>query len=67
MSAGPAEAQRQTVPLVADGFTPNALVDVAIDGEPVAGAAGSQVAGPDGTLQGSVPAPYRRRASAASR
>ena len=28
-------AQRQTVPLVAGGFTPNALVDVPIDGEPV--------------------------------
>ena len=61
VSAGPEELQRQTVPLVADGFTPNALVDVAIDGAPVAGAAGSQVAGPDGALQGSVPAPYRRR------
>jgi hypothetical protein len=61
VSAGPAAEQRQVVPLVADGFTPNALIDVSVDGEPVAGDAGSQVAGPDGSLQGSIPAPYRRR------
>jgi hypothetical protein len=61
VSAGPAEEQRQTVRLAAGGFTPNALVDVAVDGAPVAGVAGTQVAGPDGRLQGSIPAPYRRR------
>ena len=49
------------VRLVAGGFTPNALIDVAVDGERVAGVAGTQVAGPDGPLQGSIPAPYRRR------
>ena len=46
---------------MAGGFTPNALIDVAVDGQPVSGPAGSQVAGPDGTLQGSVPAPFHAR------
>ena len=58
VSAGP--TQREAVPLRATGFTPNALVDITIDGRPVAGASGIQ-ADPNGAFEGSVPAPYRPR------
>ena len=64
VSAGEAEAQRQAVSLVAGGFTPNALIDVAVDGQPVSGPAGSQVAGPDGTLAGQRPGALPRARAA---
>jgi hypothetical protein len=52
-------AQRETVRLEAGGFTPNALVDVTIDGEVVGGL--PVQADPRGAVVGDVPAPYQRR------
>ncbi|HWT26100.1 MAG TPA: hypothetical protein VN213_21515 [Solirubrobacteraceae bacterium] len=61
VSAGP--TQREPVLLSASGFTPNAQVDVTIDGAPVADAGRVQT-DPSGAFEGSVPAPYRRRGEA---
>jgi hypothetical protein len=56
-------AQREGVPLAADGFTPNARIDVLIDGAPVDadadGAADFAIADPGGHVIGSVRAPYQ--------
>src|SRR5919107_234956 len=55
-----AATQREAVELHAGGCTPNALVDVTIDGRAVPGATGVQT-DPSGAFEGSVPAPYRPR------
>jgi len=58
VSAGP--TQRQTLRLAAGGFTPNAIVTVAVDGRPVPGVRPIQ-ADPNGAFEGRVEAPYQRR------
>jgi hypothetical protein len=56
--------KRETVPVVASGFTPGEQVEVAIDGQRVNVRVGEEVREsvtvlPDGSIQGSVPAPYQ--------
>jgi hypothetical protein len=58
VSASP--TAREPVFLRAGGFTPNAIVDLTIDGRPVRGLRPIQ-ADPTGAFAGSVPAPYRSR------
>jgi hypothetical protein len=56
-------AQREAVPVAADGFTPNARIEVLIDGVPVDsdgdGVADFAIADPGGHVSGSVRAPYQ--------
>jgi hypothetical protein len=58
VSAAP--TQRQSLRLAAGGFTPNAIVTVAIDGRPAPGVRPIQ-ADPNGAFVGRVEAPYQRR------
>jgi hypothetical protein len=57
VSAAP--TQREPMLLRARGFTPNALVDITIDGRPLSRGGRVQV-DPGGAFQGTIPAPYRR-------
>ena len=59
-SQGP---QSQPVNLVASGFTPSALVDLTIDGQPVENGTGLQTNAMGGLEDLSVPAPFIRRGS----
>jgi hypothetical protein len=56
-------AERELVPINADGFTPNARVDVTLDGAPADangdGVAEDVYADSAGRVRGSVPAPYQ--------
>jgi len=53
VSASPEDAQREPVEVLASGFTPGATVDVDVDG-----ARQEVVAGPDGSVRATAPAPY---------
>jgi hypothetical protein len=52
--------QRESMAVAAAGFTPNAVVELAIDGTPVRGTSPVQ-ADPSGEFRGDVQVPYRRR------
>ena len=53
VSASPDDAQREPVEVVAGGFTSGAVVDVDVDGQPR-----EAVAGLDGSVRVTAPAPY---------
>jgi hypothetical protein len=61
VAVGPEPAQRQSVAIVAEGFAPNAVVDVLIDGQPADsdgdGVPDVATADPAGRVVGSVRAP----------
>jgi hypothetical protein len=63
VSVGPDPSQRQSVPIAAEGFAPNATVDVLIDGAQVDsdgdGAPDIATADPGGKVVGSVRAPVQ--------
>jgi hypothetical protein len=57
VTAGPADDERERVLVAAQGFTRNSNVDVTVDGTALPAAK----AGPEGTLEFDVPAPYVKR------
>jgi len=66
VSVGPAPTERQAVPIRAEGFTPNAPLDLLIDGVPADtdgdGLSDQIYADPDGRVtKGAVPAPHQSR------